>query len=230
MKNRFAVGLIVLAGISALKASSWPAALAAMPLPPSTAWLTRTNCTEIVLRSFRANPEVKALIFMPGATDELFFFKRVQAVVTNVHPTVLDAVEALTNQSPLRATFCAPFLLIHSDEDVLDLDAKVLHLPSARKLETAAHIPRCCYLDRDWDFLLFDLRGRFPVKLLPAYHSPDSWHFYRHTFAAFDLSPQQALEAIALAGKTRYTIRKGLVEFEPDPRIGKLPRLDSFPH
>ena len=57
---------------------------------------------------------------------KLYFFKRVHVSLTNAaSPNLLDAVVALTNQSPLRVTFRAPFVLLYSGEDVLDTDFKV---------------------------------------------------------------------------------------------------------
>ena len=50
-------------------AETWPAALSAMPLNTNVTQLNRTNCVGILLRAFQSNDVVKALIFMPGATD-----------------------------------------------------------------------------------------------------------------------------------------------------------------
>ena len=63
-----------------------------------------TIASAILLNSFRRNPAVQALIFMPGATDEFYFFRRARARLTNNAPTLLDAVTALTNQTYIRAT------------------------------------------------------------------------------------------------------------------------------
>ena len=89
---------------------SWPSALAKMPLNPGATQLTRTNCVEAMLRAFQSNEVVKALIFMPGATDEFYFFRRATAVLTNDSPTLLHAVQALTNQTLIRATFRPPIV------------------------------------------------------------------------------------------------------------------------
>ncbi len=45
-----------------------------MPLGTNVTELNRTNCVGIMLRAFQSNNVVKALIFMPGATDEFYFF------------------------------------------------------------------------------------------------------------------------------------------------------------
>src|SRR5258708_15644886 len=100
--------LIMLAGLVAPLASQaaddWPAVLACMPLAGHVAELNRTNCVEVMLNAFQSNSVVKALIFMPGATDEFYMFRRARAVFTNAHPTLFDATCALTNQTLIRVT------------------------------------------------------------------------------------------------------------------------------
>lgn len=183
-----------------------------------------------MLDGFQPDADVKALIFMPGATDELYFFHRVDATLTNPQPSLMDAVVALTNQTPLRVTFRTPFLLLHSDEDVLDLDVRIQHLPTVEKLRLTGPMPHWIFNDRDWDFLLKSVRKPVKVTLLPRSRSADSWHFYRHSFASWNLSAWEALQAAALAGKTRLTVRRGMAGFQPDPRLGVIPKLDHFPH
>jgi len=73
------------------------------------------------------------------------------------------------------------------------------------------------------------MRKKIPAVLLPYEGTSGSWHFYRHTFAGWNLTPWETLEACALAGKTKFTVIRGGVVFEVDPRIGTLPKLDHFP-
>src|SRR5580700_2797029 len=115
-------------------AESWQAALSRMPLAPHVFRLQRTNCVAVMLDAFQSNDVVKALIFMPGATDEFYMFRRADAVLTNGSPTLLDAVTALTNQTLIRATFRAPFLLLHTDEDPLDPIENIEDSATAEKL------------------------------------------------------------------------------------------------
>ena len=61
----------------------WQEALARMPLGAGATELGRTNCVPLMLDAFQSNGVVKALIFMPGATDELLFFP---ARARNVDP------------------------------------------------------------------------------------------------------------------------------------------------
>ena len=94
----------------------------ATPLPNARE-LNRTNCVEILLGAyFQSNEVVKALVFMPGATDELYLFRRARAVLTASNSSLHDAVAALTNQTFIHATFRTPFLLLHTGEDPIEPD------------------------------------------------------------------------------------------------------------
>jgi len=218
-------------------AESWESALSRMPLPTGITELSRTNCVEVMLKAFQSNVVVKALIFMPGATDEFYMFKRAKAQLTNASPTLLDAVSALTNQTLIRATFRPPFLLLHSDEDPLDLAIAVESESAAAKIKRTRFVTHGAYNDRDWDFMQPILRSCLKADIEPWRYSKASWHFYRHSFAVWNLNGWQALEAVALAGKTQITVRRksvvdfrGIeVEFKPDPRVRTVPTLEAFP-
>lgn len=229
MKLRLSALLLLLARSVWAADESWTEALRRMPLGTNASLLNHTNCAQVLLGCFQSNATAKALIFMPGATDELYFFRRVQVSVTNPAPTLLDAVAALTNQSPLRVTFRAPFLLLYSGEDVLDLDCKVTYAGTAKKLKAGKPLPQLVAIDRDWNQLLRLLKKKIPTTLIPYEGTTASWHFYRHTFAAWNLTPWEVLEATALAGKTKFTVIRGGVVFEVDHRVGELPKLDRFP-
>ena len=227
-RSLFACGLLLLRGVVGAE-ETWPDALSQMPLGPADGVLNHTNCAPLLLGRFQSNATVKALILMPGATDELCFFRRVQITLTNAQPSLFDAVVALTNQSPLRVTFQPPFLLLYSEEDVLSLAITIQHARTAEKLKTGKPIPHLLALDRDWDQLLTLIRKPIGTTLWPYRGLPDSWHFYRHTFAAWNLTPWETLEAVARAGKTQFSVQWEKVVFEVDPRIGAVPQLEKFP-
>jgi hypothetical protein len=218
-------------------AESWEGALNRMPLESGVTELSRTNCVEVMLRAFQSNELVKALIFMPGATDEFYMFKRARARLTNASPTLFDAVSALTNQTLIRVAFRPPFLLLHSDEDPLDPLIAIESESAAEKLKRTRFVAHGVYNDRDWDFMQPILRDCVKADIKPWRYSRASWHFYRHSFAAWNLGGWEALEAVALAGKTRLTIRRksvvdlrGIeVEFKVDGRIRVVPTLEGFP-
>lgn len=222
---------------SGLAGDSWQSALSQMPLRPGITELSRTNCVEVMLKAFQSNEVVKALIFMPGATDEFYMFKRARARLTNGSPTLLDAVNALTNQTLIRATFDSPFLLMHSDEDPLELSITIDSDSAVERLKSTKFVAHGVYDDRDWDFMQPIIRDSVKADIRPWRYSRDSWHFYRHSFAGWNLSGWEALEAVALAGKTGFSVRRkslldfrGIeVEFKPDPRIRAVPSLESFP-
>jgi hypothetical protein len=208
-----------------------------MPLGTNVNHLNRTNCVGLMLRAFQSNAVVKALIFMPGATDEFDMFRRAQAALTNVSPSLLDAVNALTNQTFIRATYWPPFLLLHTDEDPIEPLIRVEHTITAAGFERMRFPPHVIFEDRDWDFVQPLLKKTLKVDIRPWRYSYDSWHFYRHSFAAWDLTGWEALEAAAFAGKTGFTVcrthellfPRTHVIFEGDKRVRATPKLDQFP-
>lgn len=214
---------------AALAAESWPSALARMPLETNVAQLNRTNCVRLMLGAFQSNNVVKALIFMPGATDEFYFFRRAQADLTESPASLLTAVRALTNQTLIRATFRPPLLLLHTAEDLLAPAVTIKHPPTADKLKRAWFVPHGVYNDRDWDCLQPILKSSLRTDMRPVRYSRDSWHFYRHSFAAWNLTGWEALEATALAGQTCFTVGRRRVVFELDLRPRVAPKVDCFP-
>ncbi len=62
----------------------------------------------------------------------------------------------------------------------------------------------------------------------PWRYSSDSWHFYRHTLAGWNLTGWEALEAIALAGKTRFTVERKELVFGGDTRVRTRPELRGY--
>jgi hypothetical protein len=213
----------------AAAAETWQEALARMPLGAHVGQLNRTNCIDLMLPAFKSNQTVKALIFMPGATDEFYMFKRARAALTMASPTLLDAVSALTNQTEIRATFLPPLLLLHTAEDPLDLLITVKHEATAQKLHQARFVPHALYNDRDWDFVQPILKKHLKVDIKPWRYSSDSWHFYRHSLAAWNLTGWEALEAFGFAGKSGFIVRRKEVDFGCDPRYRTAPILKAFP-
>jgi hypothetical protein len=209
---------------------SWEATLARMPLIMPARELNRTNCVDIVLSAFRSNEVVKAIIFMPGATDEFYLFRRAHASLTKADPTLLDAVSALTNQTFIQATFQAPFLLLHTTEDPLDEENVIEDQRAENRLKHKTRIAHLSCNDRDWDFLQPILKQSLKIALRPWRNSPNSWHFYRHSFAAWDVDGLQALEIAALAGKSKFTLHRREAVFEVDPRMRAAPKFDAQLH
>ena len=206
---------------------AWQTALESMPLPAGVKQLNATNCVSLLLESFQSNHIVKALVFMPGATDEFYMFHRARAALTNQNPSLLDAVEALTHSTLIRATFQPPLLLLHTDEDPLD-GAVLARSEACRERLVSKQCPgRLLMIDRDWDSLQPVLKRELSARVYPWVKTYDSWHFYRHSFAGWNLNGFELLQAVTAAGKTRCSagLRFGLLgkslnlHFEGDERI-----------
>lgn len=201
----------------------WFAALNRMPLGAGITELNRTNCIPLMLDAFQSNDVVKALIFMPGASDEISFFRRVHVKLSRPNPSLADAIVALTRQTYIQADFHPPFLLLHTTEDPLDPIAIVRNKSTAAKLQSRIIHGLLVFNDCEWDQLRAALRTKLSVSLRPFSNSPDSWHFYRHNFAACGLTQWQLLEAIAMSGQTKFTVHWLTADFQLDTRAGPTP-------
>lgn len=212
---------------------NWRAALELMPLKAGVEQLNATNCVSLLLESFQSNNIVKGLVFMPGATDEFYMFHRVRASITNQNPSLLDGVNALTRSTLIRATFQPPLLLLHTDEDPLDETVQARSEACRRRLENNFGRGRMLMIDRDWDAVQPVLKKSLSAHVYPWVKTYESWHFYRHSFAAWNLTGFEMLRAVTAAGKTRCNaqLRMGLfgkslvLHFEGDERVRTSPKL-----
>jgi len=189
-----------------------------MPLCKPVAELDRSNCVSVLLASFQRNPVAKALIFMPGATDEFYFFKRAHAKLSQPQPTLLDAVEALTNQTYIRADFWPPFVLLHGVEDPLTPLFIIKNQKTAARVMRKKFDRHAIFNDADWPTMEPQIAFAADTKMHPAANSPQANHFFRNSFAEYDLTAWEALEAVAMASKTKFTVEHKLVVFEGDDR------------
>jgi hypothetical protein len=219
---------LTVAGVSAPAQETWQDALSRMPLRAGATELNRTNCVALMLNAFQSNAVVKALIFMPGATDELYFFRRANAKLTNAHPSLLDAVAALTNQTYIQASFQPPLLLLHTTEDPLDAIAIIKNQSTAAKLHRKVIPDRTIFIDADWDAVRGVLNRKMSIGLRPYSNAPDSWHFFRHNFAACGVTEWEMLEAMALTDKTKFTVHWLAAGFELDRRSGVVPGIKDL--
>jgi hypothetical protein len=221
--TRAALGLLILLALSpALAQEPWQAALNRMPLSAGITQLTRTGAVDVLWHAFRSNGVVKGMVLMPGATDIWYMFEPASVVPTNAHPTRLDAINALTNQTRIRVTLRPPLLLLHADWDVLEAAIKVADSPTAARLKQARFVPHAVFNDPDWDFVQPILSKSLKTAMRPWRHSRESWHFYRHSFVGWDLTGWEAIEATALAAKTTCTVHRNKVVFEVDRRPSPL--------
>ena len=187
-------------------AESWESVLGRMPLRVSATVLDKTNIVGAMLGAFQSNAVVKAVVFLPGATDDLYFFNRVIRL-TNESPTFLDAVVALTNQTGIRAQLASGRLLLFTPADPLDRPRLIVnHDSTAERLKKKLFAAGPVFNDRNWGVLHPILTRRLSVTVKPGVNAPVSWHFYRASFAGFDLNGWEALELIALATQTEFAI------------------------
>jgi hypothetical protein len=205
--------------------TNWPDALRAMPLASPANEINDANFAPLFLNSFQSNSVVKAIVLMPGATDEFYFFHRATTKLTAKDDNLLSALTALTNHTRIRVHYRAPFLLLHTAEDQLVTDIKVKNEAMVDQLKATPYLAHANYNDRDWNFLRPLLIENLNANFWPPQDTRDSWHFYRHSFAGWNLNGYETLEAIALAGKTTFTVGKSFfkghpkISFYPDRRL-----------
>ena len=215
--------LLCLLTSPARSAEPWETALARMPLPSTVRELNGTNFGPALLQAFQSNSVAKALILMPGAIDEFYFFRRARAQLPPA-ATLLDALRALENQTRIRATFRAPCLLLHAPPDPVTPAVRILDQPTFDRLCARRFPAKLDYFDRDWPALRPLLARAFTSiwsgypEVLPAGGSSDSWHFYRASIRAWNLDAREGLEALTLATRTTVTIDQRRLLFECDPR------------
>jgi hypothetical protein len=130
---------------------------------------------------------------------------------------------ALTSQTYIQADFHPPLLILHTTEDPLDPIAVVRNKATAAKLQARIVPDRLVFNDCEWDDLRAALKKKLSVGLRPFSKDPDSWHFYRHTFAACGLTQWELLEAIAMSGQTKFTVHWLTADFQLDTRTGQTP-------
>jgi hypothetical protein len=208
---------------------TWQQALSQMPLGAKVTQLTRTNAIPLMLDAFQSNGVVKALIFMPGAADEFVFLRRAHATLTNASPSLMDAVTALTNQTYIRAEFRPPFLLLYTTEDELEPIEMVKSKSAAARLRARIVPGRMVLCDSNWDYSRKAVTRKVSVCVLPFSDDPSSWHFWPNNFAICGVTQWELLEALALSGKTTFTLHWLTANYTQDMRSGPVENLKSFP-
>ena len=222
---------IVVAGLcaSAFADENWQQVLGQMPLGTGTKELSRTNCIPLMLNAFQSNSIVKALIFMPGAADEFVFLRRARATLTNANPSLADAITALTNQTYIRAEFRPPFLLLYTTEDELEPIAIVKSKSTTARLQERIVPGRMVLCDSNWDYSRKAVAKKVSVSVQPFSNAPGSWHFWPNNFAVCGVTQWELLEALALSGKTTFTVHWLTADYALDTRSGPVENLKSFP-
>ena len=192
---------------------SWMEALRQMPLPAGTPPLNRDNAMRALLDAFASNATVKALIFLPAVSDDFYLFNRDRPKLNITARHFLDAITALTNATPVRATFRAPFLLLHLERDFLEPICSTQDDPAAGRLKAKSGLAHAHFIDTHWERLQPALQKSVTMKVRPDAQSEDAWHFSRHNLAGWNLSNWELLQALSLAGKTACTVRRDQIVF-----------------
>jgi hypothetical protein len=208
---------------------SWQDALSKMPFEAGATNLARTNAIPPILNSFQSNGVVKALIFMPGAADEFVFLRRAHVTLTKANPSLADAIVALTNQTYIQAAFRPPFLLLYTTQDLLEPINVVKSQSAAAKLQARTVPGRMVFCDSNWDDTRRAVARKLSVRVLPLPDQQDAPHFWPNNFAACDLTQWELLEAVALSGKTTFTLHWLTADFQLDMRPGPVPNPSSLP-
>ena len=200
-----------------------------MPLGANAMELNRTNCVSLMLDAFQSNAVVKALIFMPGATDELYFFRRAHAKLTNANPIIAgrgdSADQSNLYSSHVPAAFAVAAHNRRSDERHRG-HKKQIH--GDKIADADPFLTGLRFDDAGWDDVRAVLGKKLSVGLRPFSDTPDSWHFYRHNFAACGVTEWGMLEAIALTDKTTFTVHWWTVDFQIDRRSGAVPAIENL--
>jgi hypothetical protein len=122
--------------------------------------------------------------------------------------TLARAIDALTNQTRIRATFRSPFLLLHTDADPVQPKIAAYNQRTREHLTRMTFDSKVHFDDNDWDFIQPLLKKRLKMDIRPWRYSQDSVHFYRSALAGWNLTAWETLEAVALASQTRITVER----------------------
>jgi len=193
---------------------TWSEALRTMPVPVSALPIERSNCISVCLTNFQSNAVVKALIFLPGISDDLYLINRDKPPLGITATNVFEALTRLTSVTRWALTFNAPFLLVHLARDVQT--PAILARDSRTRLLLQEHrsFPYLVCTDMRWDSLQPILQNGLKRGIRPEPRSEDAWHFARHNFAAWGLTDWELLSAISITARTKVVIEKKRIRLE----------------
>lgn len=192
---------------------TWVKSLRAMPLPDG-ATLNRSNAVDVLLPAFRSNAVIKALVVLPGVSDDFYLIHR-DAPALNLRATNLwEGIVALTNSTAMRVTWREPLVLLHAGaRESLQGSIRIEDAAMARRLKLQNLPGRVLHVDAHWETVqptLARVLGR-PVR--PEGVSTHAWHFNRHTVAGWNLTGWELLDAVSLTGGTTVSVQKLGINF-----------------
>lgn len=196
-------------------AQEWRETLAKTPFKKSHFQAYRTEPVELILKSFKPSNDLRAVVLMPGAADQLYFFDWGKIDLPK-NASLLDALEALTNKTHVTYSVIAPFLLIHMGRDTTS--DPLIHTP-AKLINVEKHIkPKRLYsLDHPYDRLQPWLEKVTGLTVFPDSKSPTSWHWYRISFVGYEFNAPDLLRALAYATKTSVAVEENRIAFKDRP-------------
>ena len=188
-------------------------ALRAMPVPPVA--LNRSNAVDVLLSTFQSNAIVKAIVVLPGVSDDFYLIHR-DAPALNLRVTNLwAAIVALTNATPVRVTWREPYVLLHARaSDVLEPSIRIENAAMAGRLKLQSLPGRVLHLDAHWETVQPTLERALGRRVRPDGASTEAWHFNRHNLAGANLTGWELLEAASLTGGTAVTVQKTGIHFQ----------------
>ena len=188
-------------------------ALRAMPVPPVA--LNRSNAVDVLLGSFQSNAVVKAVVVLPGVSDDFYLIHR-DAPALNLRATNLwAAIVALTNATPMRVTWRESFVLLHAGaREVLQASMRMDDTAMAGRLREQRLSGRMLHLDAHWEMVQPALERALGRTVRPQGASTDAWHFNRHNLAGWNLTGWELLEVISLTGGTKVTVQNRGIDFQ----------------
>lgn len=191
-----------------------------MPLPSAALPLNRENCIPVMLAAFQSNSIVKALIFLPGVTDDFYLVNRGKPLDLRAG-NLVEALIALTNTTDIRVSFQSPSLLVHLDRDRAVPIVQSKHAATATRLQISAPLRRVLFCDRPWTSLQPELSRLLGLKLLPIAKSREAAHLTRVNFAGWGLTDCELLGALSLASRTTVTIQRNRAVIESPSRFSR---------
>jgi hypothetical protein len=184
--------------VRAAIAEPWLEAIEKMPLSGGAVRVYKMAPVRAFFAALRPNDLIKGIIFLPAATDQLYFFD--QGELTGVR-TLGAALRELPRKTSVKTAFKSPFILIYATGD--STNAPVLpEIPNANEVV----LDRAEFVDRSWEQILPSLGAKLTVEIRPKADSPEAWHFYRACFAGRQLTRHEVLTALAWSTKTRVRI------------------------
>jgi len=221
--------LLLFANFSApASTEKWVSDLEKIPFLSGEKFLNESNSIPLIFQSFRKSGSISALAFLPGATDEFYFFKRAEAKLPPGELNLLQVCQALTNQTYIRMRFNPPSVIFHTSEDPLEPSIEVKSTEAAVKLKRHSFQKKFLYSDKDWEFTHPALRFYCNMKIVPEAKSTKANHFFRPSIVGFDLTVWETLEVFSLASKTQLVVDKKKITFSEDPRFYQHPPLDGI--